>query len=293
MNVVVAAILAIVVFFAALFALRTWNPSRSGQPQAGERQSEPASPQTTAGTDNERRPGHGIILVVAEQAGRFGQWLWNRALSFQGLLVRFNGILAVATLVLVLYNGALWQTSVKQAEASYRATRAVEDANKLAREALQVANRANINIENVKFKDFRIGGKFEVTYDLHNVGRSTATGIQTMAPAVLYGPSPSPGARGRFLQPLAEGGGVMGPDETWNQTSELGRVPKNTPQEVRDMMLTREKVEDAIRGKLSLQVMLVVSYFDGFNNPRMTYRLYTWRTFDGIGGFAQTQSIQE
>jgi hypothetical protein len=57
------------------------------------------------------------------------------------------------------------------------------------------------------------------------------------------------------------------------------------------MMLSREKIEGAIRGKVALQVMIVVSYFDGFGNARWTYQFYTWEIFSG--GFRLTQSRQE
>jgi hypothetical protein len=305
-NALVATVLSIAVFIATMMLLGSRHSEQQPHDKTcqAKTQSKTSNSQNNltlskAGDSNRSSDNsedhHSIRSIIAKRINRFGHWFWFRALSNDGLLVLFNGILAVATFVLVIYNGALWEETARQAKASYRAAQAAEDANRIARDSLEISNRANINIEDVKFEDFQIGGSFKFSYVLHNTGRVTASGIQEASP-VMYGPTPSPGMRGTatgFMPPSNDPfAATMGPGETWPRNGELGRIPKDAPPEAIKMMLTREKIEEAIRGKLALQVMFVVSYYDGFGKPRSTYRLYTWDTFDG-GGFRLQQSQQQ
>jgi hypothetical protein len=209
-------------------------------------------------------------------------------------------VIEIAALIaLVCYVG--W-TKV-QAVANEKAARAAKEsadaaigADSIAQQTLEITNRADVNIENVIFEGWKIGGIYKVSYILRNTGHITATGITESQPSVFYGPSLtriSPHKR-FFILPNKDYGFSMGPGEIWKRGIRLGvipPIPKEIRHEVLKMILTRRKIEEAIKGKMSLQILISVSYFDGFGNARSTWNLYSWDTL--LRTVVRIQSGQE
>jgi hypothetical protein len=228
--------------------------------------------------------------------------LWHWWLGLHGrdratIILEVIGILVVTAYTTVAalqwhQMKAATEATKRAADAANESAKAATAANGIAQKALEIAQRAIINIEKIKCEDFKIGGKFRVSYVIHNTGHLAATGLET-SPSTMYGPYPVNPApmHGRWLAPDEKFGNVIGPGEEWPVAFRLGDIPKGMPPQMAKMVLTRHKIEDALRGRGYLQVIFVASYFDGFGKPRTTWRVYTWDP--QRGDFDQTSSHQE
>jgi hypothetical protein len=94
----------------------------------------------------------------------------RREETLEHQLVCFNAILAGIEVITLLFFFFTMRANIRAANAASESTR-------IASKQLGIAYRAAINIEDVKFKDFVIGGQFRVSYTVHNTGRVAATGV--------------------------------------------------------------------------------------------------------------------
>jgi hypothetical protein len=101
--------------------------------------------------------------------------MWVGGISAQSI---FNLITMVATVFLAIFTCQLVIANRGMREANERA-------NRLAREALHIAERAYVNVEELKVVSCEVGKPLEFSVTYVNTGRTPATGLDVVARDVL------------------------------------------------------------------------------------------------------------
>ena len=243
----------------------------------------------------------GVDIVEASQTKVGGNNEQNRGYYKMGTyewastIIQFLIFVAAIIYSFVAYRQWLALQDATEQTKQLAATAAIQAdvasaANRIARDTLEISQRAYVNIENVTFDGFRSGGPFVIHWKIRNAGHMPATGVQEMF-AQNWGPHAAPAPGGRFLEPSRDFGDVIGSEEERHyDTTITGEYPKDLhiPEKLK---LTPEKIRAALAGNGSFGLIIAASYFDGFGKARTTWRTYNWDST--LRAFVEKGSRQE
>ncbi len=190
---------------------------------------------------------------------------------WRGLEVLFAGIIAFFTVVLAA-------VSYYQFDVADRAARAAQASADVARQALEISQRAYISIENPQVKNFAIGQEPRFTCVLRNTGHLPATRI-SLLPTREWGPpykgkEPRPLSHGEFIQPAPEDAGdILAPDETKPFDYPVAvRFPASIRKQIGKQHIPQFDIGKVIAGQQELTIMAGVAYMDGFGHARTSWK---------------------
>ena len=180
--IVLLAVVAIVAGLGALFlVVRSAHQEREPAVQTsvapGERDSDNVEhgPVTAKANERKHEPEGAesqryITTLAAEWVVENTNTAWHWIASSERMMLLFNGILAFATILLVVFNGALWNET-------QRSVSIAEDANRLTRQQLEMAERPWVSVLPVLVSGVTHdanGSIFWIEFLLSNTGRPPA-----------------------------------------------------------------------------------------------------------------------
>ncbi|MBI3699867.1 MAG: hypothetical protein HY242_05400 [Afipia sp.] len=167
-------------------------------------------------------------------------------------------ITAISTMAIAYFTYTLWRATTGGLDAT-------RESLALSRAQFQETFRARITLTNVEVNRGGVyGGKIQIRYRLENTGVSPANRLRVSAIAT-GGPEWHP--------PTRESLYVAPQDEIMSRVLASNQFETDTTYVTE---FSPEKYDAATKGGFYLRVGIVVSYYDGLGNERVTWKFFEW-----------------